>query len=83
MTVGGLAFGLIAERRPFGDSMLAHPLMVFCGAVALSLLALRVALARPVNELIADRALVRGCALGLAAFLAGNFMAAHVLAFFH
>jgi hypothetical protein len=36
-------------------------------------------MARPVPEVIADRALMLGCVLGLAMFLAGNFGAAHVL----
>ena len=42
------------------------------------LLVLRVVLARPVPEVIPDRALMLGCVLGLATFLAGNFVAAHV-----
>jgi hypothetical protein len=37
------------------------------------------ALARPVPEVIPDRALMLGCVLGLAAFLAGNFMATRLL----
>ena len=41
MTLGGLAFGLFAERRPFGDDMLAHPLLVYFIAGVVGLLALR------------------------------------------
>jgi len=33
-----------------------------------------VAVARPVPDLIPERALVSGCLLGAAAFLAGNFI---------
>jgi hypothetical protein len=79
VAAGGGAFGLIAERRPFGESLLLHPLMVFCLSVALALLVLRVAIARPVPDVIPDRALMLGCVLGLVAFLAGNFIAAHAL----
>ena len=79
MAFMGLGFGLMAERRPFGEGVLLHPLMLFFVAVGIALLALRVALKRPVPEVIPDRALMRGCALGLAMFLAGNFLASHFL----
>ena len=76
MGLAGFAFGLFADRRPFGDDVFAHPLSVFFILVGLSLLALRVILARPVPEVIPDRALMLGCALGLAMFLTGNFVTA-------
>jgi hypothetical protein len=47
---------------------------VFFILVGLALLALRVILARPVPEVIPDRALMLGCVLGLAMFLIGNFV---------
>ncbi|MCX7312024.1 MAG: hypothetical protein WCG92_11185 [Hyphomicrobiales bacterium] len=81
VALGGFGFGLIADRRPFGDDILLHPVVVFYTLVGLGLLALRVALARPVPEVIADRTLMLGCALGLAMFLAGNFVGAHMLLF--
>ena len=56
-----------------------HPLVVFFVLAGLSLLALRMALARPVPEVIPDRTLMLGCVLGLAMFLAGNFVAARLL----
>lgn len=77
VALGGFAFGLFADRRPFGNDVLLHPLIVFFILVGLGLLALRVALARPVPEVIADRSLMLGCALGLAMFLVGNFVAAN------
>ena len=80
MPLGGFGFGLFAERRPFGDGILVHPLVLFFVVVGLGLLVLRMALARPVPEVISDRALMLGCVLGLAMFLAGNFVAAHVQA---
>ena len=79
MGIAGFGFGLFVDRRPFGDDVFAHPLSVFCILVGLALLALRFILGRPVPEVIPDRALMLGCALGLAMFLVGNFLAAHGL----
>ena len=76
----GFGFGLIAERRPFGDDMFAHPLLVYFFAVAAALLVLRLGARRPVPELIPERALIAGCMLGCALFLAGNFVATHLIA---
>jgi hypothetical protein len=76
----GFGFGLIGERRPFGADMLAHPLVVYFLAVAVALLALRLALRRPVPEIIPERALIAGCVAGLALFLAGNFIATYLIA---
>ena len=80
MVAGGFAFGLFAERRPFGETMLAHPIVVFAAVAALGLIVLRVVLARPVPEIIPERALVVGFLIGVAAFLAGNWIGVHVLA---
>jgi drug/metabolite transporter (DMT)-like permease len=78
MALGGFAFGLIGERRPFGSEVIAHPFVVFAIATCGALLLLRVVLKRPVPEVIPDRSLLLGCFVGLAMFLAGNFVAAHV-----
>ena len=80
MAAGGLAFGLIGDRRPFGRDMLAHPLVVFLVMAAAALLVLRVTFARPVPELIPERALLIGCLFGGAAYLVGNWIAVHLLA---
>ncbi len=80
MMAGGLGFGLIGERRPFGNDMLAHPLVVYSAAVAVGLLVLRIALARPVPEVIPERVLLAGCLSGAAAFLVGNFISTHMMA---
>jgi hypothetical protein len=77
---GGFAFGLIGERRPFGEDLFAHPLFCYFVAVGVALLVLRMASGRPVPELISERALLTGCFGGLALFLAGNFIAVHLLA---
>ena len=79
MAGGGFAFGLFANKRPFGEGILVHPLVLFYVLVAAALLGLRLVLARPVPEVISDRALVYGCCAGLFLFLIGNFFAAHFL----
>ena len=78
MAMGGLGFGAFGDRRPFGEGMLFHPLVMFFVVVGVALLALRIAMARPVPELISDRALAIGCVAGLAAFLGGNLLAAYL-----
>jgi hypothetical protein len=78
--LGGLGFGLIGERRPFGNDMLAHPLVVYFATIAVGLLVLRVALARPVPEVIPERVLLAGCLSGSVAFLVGNFISVHMMA---
>jgi hypothetical protein len=79
MAASGLAFGLLGERRPFGEDVLAHPLVIYCLAAAAALLVLRFVSGRPVPEIIPEHALGRGGALGLAMFLVGNFIAAHLI----
>jgi hypothetical protein len=79
MTAGGLLFGLLGDNRPFGTSVIAHPFVIFFAVVAATLLILRVMSGRPVPELIPERALVIGCFVGGAAFLAGNWIAAHIV----
>jgi hypothetical protein len=74
LAIGAFAFGLFAERRPFGDSAMAHPLIVFFGLVAAGLIAARIAIRRPVQEVIPDRALVAGLLIAAAVFLVGNFL---------
>jgi hypothetical protein len=78
MAAGGTGFGLLGERRPLGGDVLAHPLVVFFALVAAGLLVLRVVIARPVPQLLPERALVIGCLIGAAAFLAGNWVAVHL-----
>jgi hypothetical protein len=77
--LAGLGFGLLGERRPFGSNILAHPFIVYAFVLAGGLLALRIIRQRPVPDLIPERALGIGCATGVALFLAGNFIAAHLI----
>ena len=80
MAIGGLAFGVYADKQPFGEDILAHPLVVFFILVGVALLALRFALARPVPEIIPERSLLIGCFIGLATFLIGNWFGIYLLA---
>jgi hypothetical protein len=79
MIAGGFAFGLLADRRPFGETFLGHPIVVFAGIAGLGLLILRIVLRRPVPEIIPERAIVVGFLLGIAAFLAGNWIGVHLI----
>ena len=78
MAAGGLGFGSLGDRRLLGTDVLAHPFVLFFIAVGMALLVMRVACARPVPELIPERALFLGCLLGGALFLVGNWAAAHL-----
>ena len=80
MALGGLGFGMLADRRPFGEGFLVHPLVMFFVLAGLGLIALRVLMARPVPEVISDRALIAGCFVGLALFLVGNFIGVQLFA---
>ena len=77
MVVGGLLFGSLGDRRPLGNDMLAHPLVLFFIGVGVALLILRIVRREPVPKLIAERALIAGCLIGAGAFLVGNFAATH------
>ena len=79
MIAGGFAFGLFADRRPFGETVLGHPIVMFCAIAGIGLLVLRVVRGRPVPEIIPERALIIGFLLGIAAFLVGNWFVVHLL----
>jgi len=81
MIGAGLAFGLIGDRRPLGEGLFAHPLMMLFAAGAAGILVLRAIIARPVPEIIPERMLLFGCFAALAAFLAGNIVAARLPVF--
>jgi hypothetical protein len=69
MIAGGFALGLLGERRPFGETVLGHPVVVFCGVAGAGLLIIRFALGRPVPEVIPERAIAVGFLTGIAACL--------------
>jgi len=74
-----VAFGFIGKRRPFGQDMLAHPLVVYFALAAIGLLILPAVLARPVPEFILERTLLARCVLGEVTFLAGNWVSTHLV----
>jgi hypothetical protein len=79
MIAGGAGFGLFADRRPFGETVLTHPIVVFAAVAGLGLLILRIVLARPVPQVLPERALLTGFFFGFAAFLVGNWVGVHIL----
>ena len=80
MSAAGVAFGMFADKRPFGDDVLQHPLVILFVVVGIGLLVLRLVLRRPVPEIIPERLLLFGCFVGLAAFLIGNWLAVNLIA---
>jgi len=73
MALGGVGFGLFAQERPFGNGVLAYPLVVFFALVAAGLLTLRFLHARPVSQLISWWSLAAGLAIATACFFIGNW----------
>jgi hypothetical protein len=78
MAAAGVAFGISAKDRPFGDDVLLHPVVIMFACVGASLLVIRFALRRPLTDVIPDRLLIAGCVVGLVAFLIGNWLAVHL-----
>jgi hypothetical protein len=79
MALGGMAFGLYAEERPFGNGVLAYPLVVFFAFVAAGLLTLRFLHARPVQELISERYLAAGIVIAIVCFFVGNWFGVNLM----
>ena len=79
MALGGVGFGLYAEERPFGNGVLAYPLVVFLAFVAAGVLTLRFLHARPVAELISLRCLAVGIVIGIVCFFIGNWFGVSLL----
>jgi hypothetical protein len=73
MALGGVGFGLFAEERPFGNGVLAYPLVVFFAFVVVVLLTLRWLHGRPVSELISVPCLAIGSFMGIVCFFIGNW----------
>jgi hypothetical protein len=79
MAVGGLGFGAYADRRPFGNGMLAHPLVVFLAFVAAGLLTLRFLQTKPLLQLISAQLLTAGAVIGIACFFIGKWFGVSLL----
>ena len=79
MAAGGVGFGLYADERPFGNGVLAHPLVVFAACVLAGLLTLRFLHARPVLQLISARCLAAGAVIAIACFFLGRWFGASLM----
>jgi hypothetical protein len=79
MATGGIGFGLYAGERPFGNGMLAHPLVVFAACVLAGLLTLRFLHARPLLQLISARCLAAGAVIAIACFFLGTWFGASLM----
>jgi hypothetical protein len=79
MAAGGVGFGLYTDERPFGNGVLAHPLVVFLACAVAGLLTLRFLHARPVLQLISARCLAVGVAIGIACFFIGTWFGVHLI----
>jgi len=79
MAAGGVGFGLYADERPFGNGVIAHPLVVFFAFVAAGLLTLRFLHARPVLQLLSARGLAAGAVIGVACFFIGKWFGVNLI----
>jgi hypothetical protein len=79
MAVGGLGFGAYADQRPFGNGLLAHPLIVFFAVVAAGLMTLRFLHARPLLQLISPPYLAAGALIGIACFFIGGWFGSSLI----
>ena len=79
MAAGGVGFGLYADERPFGNGVLAHPLVVFFAFVVAGLLTLRFLHARPVLQMISARHLAAGAVIGMACFFIGTWFGINLI----
>jgi hypothetical protein len=79
MAAGGMGFGLYADERPFGNGVLAHPLVVFFAFVAAGLLTLRFLHARPLFQLISAPSLAAGAIIGIACFFLGTWFGINLI----
>jgi hypothetical protein len=79
MAVGGLGFGAYADQRPFGNGMLANPLVVFLALVAAGLLTLRFLHTKPLLQVISAQVLAAGGVIGVACFFIGKWFGASLI----
>lgn len=66
MSVGGLAFGLFADRPLFGKGILAHPLVMLFAMAGAGLLILKFLHGEPMQKLISPVSVVAGCIIAVA-----------------
>ncbi|HKD26049.1 MAG TPA: hypothetical protein VKC66_09040 [Xanthobacteraceae bacterium] len=73
MAAGGVGFGVYADERPFGNGVLADPLVVFFACAVAGLMTLRFLHARPVLQLISALSLAAGAVIGITCFFIGKW----------
>jgi hypothetical protein len=79
VAVGGLGFGAYADQRPFGNGVLAHPLVVLFAFAAAGLLTLRFLHAKPLLQLISAPSLAAGAVIGIACFFIGKWFGVNLI----
>jgi hypothetical protein len=79
MAAGGLGFGAYAAERPFGNGVLAYPLVVFFAIVAAGLMTLRFLHVQPLLKLISAQSLAAGAAIGVACFFIGSWFGSNLI----
>ena len=79
MALGGVGFGLYADERPFGNGLLAHPLVVFFACTVAGVLTLRFLHARPVLQLISAPCLAGGTVIGTVCFFFGAWFGINLI----
>jgi hypothetical protein len=80
MSIGGLGSGLFANQHPFGNGVLAHPLVVLFALAAAVLLSLRFLHARPLTEVISTLAVALGCVIAIVCFFIGDWFGINLMA---
>ena len=79
VAVGGLGFGAYADQRPFGNGVLAHPLVALLAFAAAGLLTLRFLHAKPLLQLISAPSLAAGAVIGIACFFIGKWFGVNLI----
>ena len=79
LAVGGLGSGAYADQRPFGNGLLAHPLVVLFAFVAAGLLTLRFLHDKPLLQLISAQRLAVGAVIGIACFFIGKWFGVNLI----
>jgi hypothetical protein len=80
MGLGGLLSGALSAPGMFAATDVAFALVALAFTVAVVLAVLHFGLHRPLRELVLDPMLLVGCAVGLAAFLVGQWLGAELAA---
>jgi hypothetical protein len=73
MSVGGLAFGLFADRPLFGKGILAHPLVMLFAMAGAGLLILKFLHGEPMRKLISPVSVIAGCIIAVVCYFIGRW----------